>query len=75
MATPAANALPSGAMPSEAPPSPWSGFGALAALQQQARRAAARSVDEILTVRSWLIGAWISFPRAEDHRPVGLEPA
>ena len=44
-------------------PTPWSGFDALvaglAALQQQARQAAARSVDEILTVRSWLIGAWI----------------
>jgi predicted nuclease of restriction endonuclease-like (RecB) superfamily len=44
-------------------PTPWSGFDALvtglAALQRQARQEAARSVDEILTVRSWLIGAWI----------------
>lgn len=44
-------------------PTPWSGFDALvaglAALHQQARQAAARSVDEILTIRSWLIGAWI----------------
>lgn len=44
-------------------PTPWSGFDALvtslATLQQQARQAAARSVDEILTVRSWLIGAWL----------------
>ncbi|MBL8896326.1 MAG: DUF1016 family protein [Planctomycetes bacterium] len=44
-------------------PSPWSGFDhlvdALAAVQVKAREAAARSVDEILTVRNWLIGTWI----------------
>ena len=42
---------------------PWSGFDrlvdALAAVQTQARDAAARSVDEILTLRNWVIGAWI----------------
>ena len=42
---------------------PWSGFESLvtglADLQARAREAAARSVDEILTTRSWLIGAWI----------------
>ena len=42
---------------------PWSGFDrlvdALAAVQAQARDAAARSVDEILTLRNWVIGAWI----------------
>lgn len=42
---------------------PWSGFeslvSGLAGLQTRAREAAARSVDEILTTRSWLIGAWI----------------
>lgn len=42
---------------------PWSGFDTLVAglvrVHAQARRAAARSVDEILTVRSWLIGTWI----------------
>jgi predicted nuclease of restriction endonuclease-like (RecB) superfamily len=42
---------------------PWSGFDrlvdALAAVQLKARAAAARSVDEILTLRNWLIGAWI----------------
>ena len=42
---------------------PWSGFDSLvdglARLQARAREAAARSVDEILTVRNWLIGAWI----------------
>lgn len=42
---------------------PWSGFEALVdslvTLQKRARDAAARSVDEILTVRNWLIGIWI----------------
>jgi predicted nuclease of restriction endonuclease-like (RecB) superfamily len=42
---------------------PWSGFDSLvdglARLHVRAREAAARSVDEILTVRNWLIGAWI----------------
>jgi len=42
---------------------PWSGFDrlvdALAAVQAKARDAAARSIDEILTLRNWLIGAWI----------------
>lgn len=42
---------------------PWSGFDhlvdQLVALQARARDAAARSVDEILTVRNWLIGVWI----------------
>src|SRR5215510_10073389 len=42
---------------------PWSDFdrlvAELAALQAAARRAAVRSVDEILTLRNWLIGAWI----------------
>jgi predicted nuclease of restriction endonuclease-like (RecB) superfamily len=42
---------------------PWAGFDTLvdglARLQAQAREAAARSVDEILTLRNWLIGAWI----------------
>jgi len=42
---------------------PWSSFehlaNDLAALQTSARTAAARSVNEILTLRSWLIGAWI----------------
>lgn len=42
---------------------PWSGFEALVdslvSLQKRARDAAARSVDEILTVRNWLIGIWI----------------
>jgi hypothetical protein len=42
---------------------PWSNFDRLvdelAALQSRARDAAARSVDEILTLRSWLIGVWI----------------
>jgi len=42
---------------------PWSGFDrlvdSLSAVQAKARDAAARSVDEILTVRNWLIGAWI----------------
>ena len=42
---------------------PWAGFDSLVdgltRLQARAREAAARSVDEILTVRNWLIGAWI----------------
>jgi len=42
---------------------PWAGFDSLvdglARLQARAREAAARSVDEILTLRNWLIGAWI----------------
>jgi len=42
---------------------PWAGFDslvdALARLQAGAREAAVRSVDEILTLRNWLIGAWI----------------
>jgi len=42
---------------------PWSNFEHLvtdvSALQAHARDAAARSVDEILTMRSWLIGAWL----------------
>lgn len=42
---------------------PWSGFDALvdglARIQLRAREAAVRSVDEILTLRNWLIGAWI----------------
>jgi predicted nuclease of restriction endonuclease-like (RecB) superfamily len=42
---------------------PWTGFETLVeglvVLQERARAAAARSVDEILTVRNWLIGAWI----------------
>lgn len=42
---------------------PWTGFetlvDGLVVLQERARAAAARSVDEILTVRNWLIGAWI----------------
>lgn len=42
---------------------PWSGFDTLVdglvALQERARETAARSVDEILTVRNWLIGVWI----------------
>ncbi len=42
---------------------PWSTFDRLveelATLQGRARAAAARSVDEILTLRSWLIGVWI----------------
>ena len=43
--------------------SAWVGFDTLvdglATLQQRARDLAARSVDEILTVRNWLIGVWI----------------
>lgn len=42
---------------------PWAGFDSLvdglAQLQARARAAAIRSVDEILTLRNWLIGAWI----------------
>lgn len=42
---------------------PWAGFDnlvdGLARLQARAREAAARSVDEILTLRNWLVGAWI----------------
>jgi predicted nuclease of restriction endonuclease-like (RecB) superfamily len=42
---------------------PWAGFDSLvdglAQLQARAREAAVRSVDEILTLRNWLIGAWI----------------
>lgn len=42
---------------------PWSGFDTLVdglvVLQAQAREMAARSVDEILTLRNWLIGLWI----------------
>lgn len=42
---------------------PWAGFDSLVdgltRLQARAREAAARSVDEILTLRNWLIGAWI----------------
>lgn len=42
---------------------PWAGFDSLvdglARLQSRAREAAIRSVDEILTLRNWLIGAWI----------------
>ncbi len=42
---------------------PWSAFGllvdALAALQARTREAAAKSIDEILTLRNWLIGVWI----------------
>jgi predicted nuclease of restriction endonuclease-like (RecB) superfamily len=42
---------------------PWAGFDSLveglAQLQARARDAAVLSVDEILTLRNWLIGAWI----------------
>lgn len=42
---------------------PWASFeylvAELSALQVRARDAAARSVDEILTMRAWLMGAWI----------------
>ena len=42
---------------------PWAGFDSLVdgleRLQARAREAVARSVDEILTLRNWLIGAWI----------------
>lgn len=44
-------------------PPPWSGFDTLvdglARIELRAREAAVRSVDEILTLRNWLIGAWI----------------
>jgi predicted nuclease of restriction endonuclease-like (RecB) superfamily len=43
--------------------SPWSAFDALvdglAELHTRSQQAATRAVDELLTVRSWLIGAWI----------------
>jgi len=43
---------------------PWAGFDSLvdglARLQARAREAAVRSIDEILTLRNWLIGAWIA---------------
>lgn len=42
---------------------PWSAFDdlvvGLARLQEQAQAAAARSIDDILTARSWLTGAWL----------------
>jgi predicted nuclease of restriction endonuclease-like (RecB) superfamily len=42
---------------------PWAGFDSLVdglvQLQTQARVAAVRSIDEILTLRNWFIGAWI----------------
>ena len=42
---------------------PWEGFDSLvdglARLQARAREAAVISVDEILALRNWLIGAWI----------------
>lgn len=42
---------------------PWAGFDSLvdglAQLRARAQEAAARSVDEILTLRNWLVGAWI----------------
>ena len=42
---------------------PWAGFDSLVdglvQLQVQAGAAAARSIDEILTLRNWFIGAWI----------------
>ena len=42
---------------------PWAGFDSLveglAQLQARAREAAVRSIDDILTLRNWLIGAWI----------------
>lgn len=42
---------------------PWAGFDSLVdgleRLHARAREAAVRSVDEILTLRNWLIGAWI----------------
>jgi predicted nuclease of restriction endonuclease-like (RecB) superfamily len=41
----------------------WSHFdrlvAGLAQIQEHARQSAARSVDRILTIRSWLMGAWI----------------
>lgn len=53
--------------------SPWSGFDnlvdSLADLQARSREAAARSIDEVLTMRSWLIGAWIvAFEQEGDDR-------
>jgi len=45
------------------PATPWSRFddlvAGLARLHEHARQSAARSVDQIITTRSWLIGAWI----------------
>lgn len=42
---------------------PWADFGhlvaGLSAIQARAREAAARSINEILTLRSWLVGVWI----------------
>jgi predicted nuclease of restriction endonuclease-like (RecB) superfamily len=42
---------------------PWSGFDALvdglSDLHRRSQQTAARSVDNILTLRNWLIGAWI----------------
>ena len=42
---------------------PWAGFDSLVdglvRLQARAREAAVRSVDEVLTLRNWLIGAWL----------------
>ncbi len=42
---------------------PWAGFDSLVdgleRLHTRAREAAVRSVDEILTLRNWLVGAWI----------------
>lgn len=44
-------------------PTPWTGFerlvDGLSDLEARARDLASRSVNEILTVRNWLIGAWI----------------
>lgn len=55
---------------------PWSGFDrlvdALAAVQAKARDAAARSIDEILTLRNWLIGAWI-VAYEQEVRPASKE--
>lgn len=55
----------------------WSRFDELIAgltqIHEDARRSAARSVDQILTVRSWLIGAWIIAyeQRGEDRARYG----
>src|SRR6266568_6907835 len=42
---------------------PWAGFDSLVdgltQLQARAHEAAVRSIDDILTLRNWLIGAWI----------------
>lgn len=50
---------------------PWARFdelvAGLARVHNQARQAAARSVDEILTVRSWLIGRWIVAYEQQGH--------